>query len=400
MTKPRSQPLDLLAPDLPNLAEHDYSKKPLVSYHPNFIPDHAELFESLMADIQSLDNIVRIDDDFGNRRTTGNLWRRSPMLEPRAISRRLTSPQDGGIKRLERMTPTTAMLAGRFWGAAGQMPDDVQLCLYRDGRDHVAPHADDAMVVGPSLENQVIGIFSFGTSRKLSFFHMDTYRTDSEGRPATKPEHELELEAGSLVVMYGKTQWHWLHSILPSRTTRPRISVSCIYYQDLRAMRDAPYKLMERPRRKGYCDSVPYLIHRHVGTPEECVARWNEIRAEEGIAPNEIDSALRGFLQDFSDERLQKPQRSDFGEEISDYYTAIEEYGEKAKAIAEEGIQEALKTLKTGPRLMLVSPSGKQISYSKAQGRWGTPEDEEGTARPAGVDPHVWKAVKDIRDIL
>ena len=383
-----NQPLDILAPEMTDITEHDYSKKPLVSYYPDFIPDHDQVFEHLMADVQQLSSIMRVDDDFGNRRTTTNLWRVDPRIASGSFARRMASAGElARVGKLNPMTPTAGMIAGRFWAAAGQMPDDVQLCLYRNGRDHCAPHADDATLVGPTLKNQVIGIFSFGATRKMNFYRMDTYRADEEGRPAVEPDHQLELEAGSLVVMHGETQWHWLHEIPPSVTKRPRISVSTIYYQDLRNLRDAPYRLMQVPRSKGYRDAMPYMLHRHIGTPEECLARWEEIRASEGVPPHAIRDTFQKRVEAAIAEHVTKPEYDDF-ERHGEYAEAHGKYTEASAKLMPEAIERALKEVHIGPRLAMISPMGKEISYRDAQDRWGSDEASEA---PAGIDCRIWR---------
>lgn len=80
------------------------------------------------------------------------------------------------------------------------------LCnLYRTGRDSVAWHSDDEPEFGPE---PVIASVSFGAVRAFQFRH--------------KKQKELkagvELTPGSLLVMRGATQHHWLHQV--PKTTR------------------------------------------------------------------------------------------------------------------------------------------------------------------------------------
>lgn len=71
---------------------------------------------------------------------------------------------------------------------------------YRDGNDSVSWHADDEVELGI---NPVIASISLGATRTFKLKH----KTEKYlGR-------SLKLEHGSLVVMQGKTQHKWLHSV-------------------------------------------------------------------------------------------------------------------------------------------------------------------------------------------
>ena len=80
------------------------------------------------------------------------------------------------------------------------------LNFYRDGRDSNGWHADDEKELG---ENPVIASVSLGASR---YFHL-------KHRENKNLKHKLELEHGSLLLMQGPTQHHWLHQI--PKTRRP-----------------------------------------------------------------------------------------------------------------------------------------------------------------------------------
>lgn len=88
------------------------------------------------------------------------------------------------------------------------------LNLYRNGRDSNGWHADDEKELGI---NPVIASVSFGEERYFHFKH----KKDKTLR------YKLLLENGSLLVMKGATQHHWLHQI--PKTTRdlePRINLT------------------------------------------------------------------------------------------------------------------------------------------------------------------------------
>jgi alkylated DNA repair dioxygenase AlkB len=87
------------------------------------------------------------------------------------------------------------------------------LNLYHNGDEGMAWHSDDEKTLG---ENSAIASFSFGAERKFSFKHRQTKETIS-----------MMLEHGSLLVMKGATQTHWLHCLPKSkRITTPRVNLT------------------------------------------------------------------------------------------------------------------------------------------------------------------------------
>jgi len=85
--------------------------------------------------------------------------------------------------------------------------NSVLLNLYRDGNDSVGWHSDAEPVLG---RNPIIASVSFGATRRFSFKHR--YRRD------LKLIH-LDLTHGSLLLMRGTTQHHWLHQV--PKITKP-----------------------------------------------------------------------------------------------------------------------------------------------------------------------------------
>lgn len=80
------------------------------------------------------------------------------------------------------------------------------LNLYRDGKDSNGWHADNEKELGV---NPVIASVTFGQGR---FFHLK-HRTNKNLK------HKILLEHGSLLLMKGETQHHWLHQI--PKTAKP-----------------------------------------------------------------------------------------------------------------------------------------------------------------------------------
>jgi alkylated DNA repair dioxygenase AlkB len=92
--------------------------------------------------------------------------------------------------------------------------NSVLLNQYRDGNDKVSWHADDEKGLGI---NPTIASVSLGATRRFDLKHKED--------PAQKLQ--LELPSGSLVVMTGSLQHHWLHQIpVQKRVKEPRINLT------------------------------------------------------------------------------------------------------------------------------------------------------------------------------
>jgi len=97
------------------------------------------------------------------------------------------------------------------------------MILYRDGSDGQAFHRDTDM---RWLDNTIIGILSLGAQRPwlLRPRSAKVKLDDSPGKGAT---HDLSPGPGDLLVMGGRAQADWEHSVpyLPGRPLEPRISI-------------------------------------------------------------------------------------------------------------------------------------------------------------------------------
>ena len=93
----------------------------------------------------------------------------------------------------------------------------VLLNFYRDGSDKMGWHSDDEKELGP---NPSIASVSFGATRRFDFKHK------------TEANHKfsIHLESGSLLLMQGDMQHHWLHQIpAQKRIQEPRINLTFRY---------------------------------------------------------------------------------------------------------------------------------------------------------------------------
>ena len=85
----------------------------------------------------------------------------------------------------------------------GEIFNSCLLNLYHDGSEGMAWHSDGEVDL---KKNGAIASLSFGADRKFTFKHK-----------TTQEKVELFLVHGSLLVMQGKTQTHWLHRLPTSK---------------------------------------------------------------------------------------------------------------------------------------------------------------------------------------
>jgi alkylated DNA repair dioxygenase AlkB len=95
----------------------------------------------------------------------------------------------------------------------GEKFNSCLLNLYHNGDEGMAWHSDAEKDL---KKDGAIGSLSFGAQRKFGFKHKETKETVS-----------LILEHGSLLVMKGTTQTHWLHRLPPTKlVTKPRVNLT------------------------------------------------------------------------------------------------------------------------------------------------------------------------------
>lgn len=110
-------------------------------------------------------------------------------------------------------TPTLQLLKALIEDKSGEAYNSCLLNLYHDGSEGMAWHSDAEKDL---KRNGAIGSLSLGAERKFAFKHKKTQETLS-----------VTLEHGSLLVMKGTTQTHWLHRLPPStRIQTPRINLT------------------------------------------------------------------------------------------------------------------------------------------------------------------------------
>lgn len=103
-------------------------------------------------------------------------------------------------------TPELIKLKQLIENITGTQFNSCLLNLYHTGEEGMAWHSDDEKALG---RKTVIASLSLGAARKFSFKH----KTSGEKK-------DIILETGSLLVMQGATQTHWLHRLPPTKTVK------------------------------------------------------------------------------------------------------------------------------------------------------------------------------------
>lgn len=115
-----------------------------------------------------------------------------------------TYQYSGTPHRPEPWTPAQARIRDQVEALTGEPFNAVLLNLYRHGRDGMGWHADDEPELG---RNPVIASVSLGATRRFCLRH----------RRRRELKLDLMLPHGSLLLMSGGTQHHWVHALPKTR---------------------------------------------------------------------------------------------------------------------------------------------------------------------------------------
>lgn len=127
-----------------------------------------------------------------------------------------------------RPLPWTAELReirARIAELTGVAYNSVLANLYRNGRDGMGWHADDERELG---RDPNIASLSLGATRRFRLRHRASGET-----------HALDLTHGSLLVMSGALQHHWVHCV--PKTQRPVGARINLTFREIRACGDATH---------------------------------------------------------------------------------------------------------------------------------------------------------------
>lgn len=165
-----------------------------------WMPDVDEVYEHLLAEVPwQTSQLFRYDHVVEERRL-GSWWERgSPLPHP-------------------ALAEATRVLQHRYRAEFG----GFGMLQYRDGTDGQAFHRDTDMRY---LDDTVIAVLSLGASRPWCLRPRSAKHTLEPGKGAT---HDLRPASGDLLVMGGRCQADWEHSVPylgAASTVGPRISV-------------------------------------------------------------------------------------------------------------------------------------------------------------------------------
>lgn len=119
----------------------------------------------------------------------------------------------GITRRPLAWSPDLLALKSRVEHVSGAHFNSCLLNAYADGTQGMGWHSDDEKMLG---RDPTIASVSLGAARRFCFKHR-----------VTDQKAETLLDHGSLLVMSGATQHHWLHSLpKAARVTAPRINLT------------------------------------------------------------------------------------------------------------------------------------------------------------------------------
>ncbi|GAA4829533.1 alpha-ketoglutarate-dependent dioxygenase AlkB [Algivirga pacifica] len=176
-------------------------------YDPNFLsPEEADTYiHQLMEEIIWKQEEIKL---FGK---VHPLPRKTAWYGDKGI----TYTYSGLQNQPERWSPTLLTLKERIENLLeGPTFNSVLLNWYRDGNDKMGWHSDDEPSLG---RNPVIASISLGAPRFFDLRHK---------KDKTR-KHRLELTSGSLLVMQGELQHHWVHQVpVQKRVKEGRINLT------------------------------------------------------------------------------------------------------------------------------------------------------------------------------
>lgn len=159
------------------------------------------------------------------RLVAGTAWREETVVVygKRHLQPRLTAWQgeraysySGLTLAPQPFSPLVQSIRASVEQVTGQRFNSVLLNYYRNERDSMGMHSDDEPELGPE---PAIASVSFGATRPFLLRHKHSKRS-----------LRLELSDGSLLLMAGRLQHHWLHGIAKqTRPVGPRVNLTFRY---------------------------------------------------------------------------------------------------------------------------------------------------------------------------
>ncbi|MEP0177856.1 MAG: alpha-ketoglutarate-dependent dioxygenase AlkB [Paraglaciecola sp.] len=208
------QNLDLFAEPEPtpiNIIDYDG----LVEYHGLLIPaqEANQFFDALLHKIEWKSDEANI---FGRQILTK---RKVAWYGDKPFSYTYSNSTKMALPWIDELITLKAIVEDK----TGASFNSCLLNLYHSGEEGMAWHSDGEKDL---LKNGAIASLSFGAERKFSFKHKQTQKTLS-----------VILQQGSLLVMKGETQSHWLHRLPPTKKVNsPRVNLTFRSINESRAV--------------------------------------------------------------------------------------------------------------------------------------------------------------------
>ena len=163
-----------------------------IEYTPAFFntEESRELFEAIYHQTNWIEEDIRI---------YGKVYKQ-PRLTAFYANNNITYGYSNISMSPQPFSPVLKAIKIKIEKATGTTFSSCLLNLYRDGQDSNGWHADDEKELG---KNPVIASVSLGTERLFHLKHKNIKTL----------KHKLTLQNGSLLLMKGETQHHWLHQI-------------------------------------------------------------------------------------------------------------------------------------------------------------------------------------------
>jgi alkylated DNA repair dioxygenase AlkB len=144
---------------------------------------------------------------YSGKLQTPLMWHDALILIKNNVEKIINSELNNSINN-ELMTELNTKLISPF------NFNSVLCNYYRDGQDSMGFHSDNEKELGV---NPTIASINFGESRRFIFRRRDDKTI----------KHELVLTHGSLLVMSGAMQQHWVHAVPKEpKRTKPRINLT------------------------------------------------------------------------------------------------------------------------------------------------------------------------------
>ncbi len=267
----------------------------------DFVPDARNFFWTLLEDFYRLKPMELDFEDTRKNLVAGGS--RDPRKED-SFYEMMKDVIGDGDDFMPKWRPNIGLMAGMVYAHTKVMPEHAIFNFYRDGNDYLSHHYDPETMFGPTVDDVVVATLSFGATRMMNIKAIAEPNLDSL-------LNHIELKSGSLVVMRGQMQRHWLHAIPKMKNVGPRLSITFVTGQTspsnelawtlTRGPADAGANLLEAVRRGrgkgGNIGATPIFC----GPKREVLQRWIDAHVKDDLNEDEEYMVLTSKGSGYSD---------------------------------------------------------------------------------------------------